>query len=310
VWSSVDGAEWRLEVRQAPWEGRHCAGCVVHGDKMWVVGGDINQGHYQHDVWCSSDGIDWTCTCENAPWGQPHPRTLHITMAFEDAIWVLGGQTMPEMWSDYHSHSFKLPKDSQIFHADAWRSRDGKHWECVADNLPWAPRGMIGGSAVLNGRMWLLGGGTYATPQAPEELLLNDVWSSANGIEWTRHTAEAPWSARRYHDVCVWDEKLWVLEGCNEEPWIDDRTGKFAVITEVREVFEGDPGVGDLQQNRKDVWWSADGLEWHEVKGTPWAPRHAASVFVHNDAVWMVAGNNLTADVWKMTRSRSVAAAL
>ena len=37
VWSSVDGAEWRLEVRQAPWEGRHCAGCVVHGDKMWVV---------------------------------------------------------------------------------------------------------------------------------------------------------------------------------------------------------------------------------------------------------------------------------
>ncbi len=26
VWSSTDGADWQLEVRQAPWEGRHAAG--------------------------------------------------------------------------------------------------------------------------------------------------------------------------------------------------------------------------------------------------------------------------------------------
>ena len=76
----------------------------------------------QHDVWCSTNGIDWTCVCEEAPWGKPHPRTLHMTVAFDGAIWVLGGQTMPKMWSDYHSHSFRLPKGPQIFHADAWVS--------------------------------------------------------------------------------------------------------------------------------------------------------------------------------------------
>jgi hypothetical protein len=70
------------------------------------------------------------------------------------------------------------------------RSVDGARWECIADGLPWAPRGLIGGSAVLHGRMWLIGGGcaaaaltaaratipcyinaTYSVPVAPVEVL-------------------------------------------------------------------------------------------------------------------------------------------
>ena len=54
--------------------------------------------------------------------------------------------------------------------------------------------------------------------------------------------------------------------------------------------------------NRNDVWYSADGVNWHEVPNTPWKPRHAASVFVHDDALWMVAGNNMESDVWKLQR--------
>ena len=56
------------------------------------------------------------------------------------------------------------------------------------------------------------------------------------------------------------------------------------------------------QQNRNDVWHSADGVEWHEVPGTPWAPRHASSLFVYEDALWLVAGNNMQSDVWKLER--------
>ena len=51
-----------------------------------------------------------------------------------------------------------------------------------------------------------------------------------------------------------------------------------------------------------DVWHSSDGIVWHEVKNTPWQPRHAASVFVHDQALWMVAGNNMEPDVWKLRR--------
>jgi hypothetical protein len=43
-------------------------------------------------------------------------------------------------------------------------------------------------------------------------------------------------------------------------------------------------------------------VEWHEVKDTPWKPRHAASVFVFGDSLWMVAGNNMEPDVWKLRR--------
>ena len=41
------------------WEGRHTAGYAVFHDRMWIVGGDPLQGHYQPDVWSSADGKTW-----------------------------------------------------------------------------------------------------------------------------------------------------------------------------------------------------------------------------------------------------------
>jgi hypothetical protein len=257
VWSSADGRDWRLETH-APWENRHTAGYVVHDGWMWVVGGDAIQGHYQDDVWRSADGVAWERVTDRVPWG---PRVLHHTVAHHGRIFVIGGQTTPQF----------APADG-IFYADVWCSEDGRDWQRVADDRPWAPRGMIGGAAVFRGRIWLLGGGTYDTPARPERLFRNDVWSSPDGAVWERHVAAAPWPPRQYHDVAVWDDRLWVLEGWNRE-------------------------------NRNDVWCSADGVAWEEVPGTPWAPRHAASVFVFSDALWVVAGNNMTPDVWRLVRA-------
>jgi hypothetical protein len=130
---------------------------------------------------------------------------------------------------------------------------------------------MIGGVAVFRNRIWLLGGGTYDTPKIPKRKFYNDVWSTADGVRWTQHTAAAPWAARQYHDVAAWDGRLWVLEG-----------------------YAG--------ANRNDVWHSRDGVNWEELPATPWKPRHAASVFVHDGSLWMVAGNNMESDVWKLVR--------
>jgi hypothetical protein len=268
VWSSTDGATWTLEKPNTfldnnfddtkDWEGRHTAGYVVYKDKMWIVGGDVNQGHYQNDVWNSADGKMWTFVNkgQKVPWG---PRALHYTLVFKDKIWVMGGQTMPAF----------SPSD-EIFYRDIWNTADGVHWEKVAPREPyWSARGMIGGSVVFKDRMWILGGGTYDTPKTPQRKFFNDVWSSADGVNWTRHLEHAPWEPRQYHEVAVFDGKMWVLEGWNKT-------------------------------NRKDVWYSADGVNWHEVPNTPWNPRHAASVFVHHNALWMVAGNNMEKDVWKL----------
>lgn len=272
VWSSADGQDWTLvkpntflDAKFDPasdWEGRHTAGYVVYKDKMWIVGGDVNQGHYHFDVWNSADGKSWTYVNRDkpVPWG---PRALHYTLVFQDKIWVIGGQTVPQ-----------FARADEVVHRDAWTSTDGVNWQKVEPREPcWSPRGMIGGAAVLNGRIWMLGGGTYDTPKVPSRNYYNDVWSSADGVTWTRHTEAAPWHPRQYHDVAAFDGRLWVLEGYHQNGG-----------------------------NRKDVWHSADGVTWHEVPNTPWKPRHAASVYVHDNALWMVAGNNMQSDVWKLVR--------
>lgn len=259
VWSSVNGKDWLLETPRAPWEGRHTAGCVVHRNRMWVVGGDPIQGHYQNDVWSSADGVRWELATARAPWG---PRVLHYTVAFDDRIWVIGGQTLPQ-----------FAPEAEAFYNDVWCSRDGIEWERVLENAPWSPRGMIGGGAVHRGRIWLLGGGTYDTPGRPERELFNEVWSSTDGASWKLHACCPAWEPRQYHEVAVFDDQLWVIEGYS-------RTG-----------------------NRSDVWHSVDGVHWHEVPDTPWAPRHAASVFVHDDSLWVVTGNNMQSDSWRLTRA-------
>ncbi len=276
VWSTRDGVAWTMEKPNtfldknfdpaSDWEGRHTAGYVVHKEKMWIVGGDVNQGHYQNDVWNSSDGRNWNLVNRDrpVPWG---PRALHYTVAFQGKIWIMGGQTMPA-----------FSPSEEIFYRDIWNSDDGVNWVQVKPREPyWSARGMIGGSAVFKDRIWVLGGGTYDTPKTPARNFYNDVWSSPDGVNWTRHLEQSPWSPRQYHEVAVFDDRLWVLEGYNKS-------------------------------NRNDVWYSADGVEWHEVPNTPWKPRHAASVFVHEGALWMVAGNNMESDVWKLRRKTKPAA--
>jgi len=270
VWSSAGGMEWRRDKANTfldasfdatkDWEGRHTAGYAVFKDKMWIIGGDVNQGHYHFDVWNSSDGKEWTHVNKGkpVPWG---PRALHYTVTHDNKIWVIGGQTIPQ-----------LAKEKEIFYRDIWNTTDGIHWtEVKPKGTFWPQRGMIGGSAVFQGKIWILGGGTYDTPKMPTRKFFNDVWSSVDGIIWTQHVDKAPWESRQYHDVAVFDGSLWIMEGY-------------------------------ASGNRNDVWHSADGVHWHELPKTPWAPRHAASVFVHDNALWMVAGNNMESDVWKLTR--------
>lgn len=274
VWRSRAGATWELIKPNtfhdttfdptADWEGRHTAGYAVFRDRMWIVGGDVNQGHYQNDVWNSTDGKTWKLINPDqpVPWA---PRALHYTVVHQDRLWVIGGQTMP---------AFAKGEIGERFYRDIWTTEDGVTWTEIKPREPyWSARGMIGGSAVLHGRIWILGGGTYDTPQTPSRKFHNDVWSSADGVTWTQHTAAAPWKPRQYHDVAAWDGRLWVLEG-----------------------YHRDGG------NRNDVWHSADGVTWDEIPDTPWKPRHAASVFVHDGALWMVAGNNMQSDVWKLHR--------
>lgn len=313
VYSSSDGETWVLETPEAPWEGRHTAGAAVHDGRMWIIGGDPIQGHYQPDVWSSRDGKIWECATTHAPWGD---RILHMTAAFNGALFVMGGQSSPSFGGQAGQRVVaETGSTEDVYHADVWRSVDGASWTCVADDCPWAPRGMISGSAILDGRMYLLGGGTYETASEPGRFFYNDVWSTADGVEWRQDCAECPWDPRQYHDIAVFDDRLWVLAGGTFggstleekkyrtiEQMIADRAADPKVST-----MKANPRTGKPDTNRNDCWFSTDGQEWHELVDTPWLPRHANSVFVFDDSLWMVSGNNgdhvtLESDAWRLNR--------
>ena len=269
VWSSHNGLNWVRTKDNTfvnknfnpllDWEGRHTAGYVLYKNKMWIIGGDANQGKYISDIWNSSDGKNWNLINSEPPWS---PRVLHHTFVFNGRIFVIGGQTLPQFASS-----------EEKFFNDIWSSDDGIHWKKESDSSNFSPRGMIGGNAVFKGNVWILGGGTYNTPKSPKRNFFNDVWNSKNGIDWNLVVNTSPWEPRQYHDITVWDNKLWIIGGVNK---------KF--------------------KNLNDVWFSENGLNWIELPNTPWKERHASSIFVFKNSLWVVTGNNMENDVWKLEK--------
>eukprot|EP01052_Picozoa_sp_SAG31_P029798 SAG31_NODE_2996_length_4803_cov_8.948342_7_plen_284_part_00 len=234
---------------------------------------------------------------EAAPWPE---RALHMVCSFKGAIWVMGGQSNAPVQSAFIAGTagkYEKQEERGGELRDVWCSTDGKDWTLVTDSAPWGPRGMItganGGVAVHQGMMWILGGGhvgphgvslsslKYWLPDQPrmrDRLYYNDVWCSADGVEWTRRLERAPWDARSYHDVATFDGRLWVLAGCNTEA---DSLAQVGV-----------------DGNMNDVWHSADGVSWEQLgtgpsfdSSTPWAIRHAMGVFVQGNALYIAAGN-------------------
>ena len=330
VWSSTDGAAWTRERDNTylsrptfdytnDWEGRHFAGYLSFGGSMWIVGGDPNQGHYQTDVWKSTDGRTWTRTDAFAP-RQPYStldtdpdsptfgtlvwnpraraseesqfgmRALHVVGVLGDRMLVLGGQRIAQYVNpDWPGRPAKILDD-------VWSSRDGVTFSEAAKVGPrWAPRGLVSEAVEHDGRLWLVGGGALDDPGAgaTKREYRNDVWSTRDGAAWERSPGEAPFSPRIWHNVKVFDGRLWVLCG-----------------------YDGsEPGAGRMADNLADAWYSADGTNWYEASPPAgFVPRHAATAWAHAGSLFVGSGNAIGpdpaapsgpgvwyADVWKLS---------
>ena len=152
-----------------------------------------------------------------APYCTPRWKyVILLHLPFHNRLWVMGGQTAPG-FAEAEEH----------FYDDIWASPNGIKWNKMVPQEPhWCSRGMIGGHVVFKDRIWILGGGKYDTPQTPDRAFYNDVWSSHDGIHWHCHIQHAPWTARQYHEVAVFDGRMWVLEGWNQsnrnDVWYSD----------------------------------------------------------------------------------------
>ncbi len=270
VWSSINGKNWikskpntftKNPHNQNDWAGRHTGGVRVFKNQVFIFGGDANQGKYHSDVWTSTDAINWKNLLFKVPWS---PRVLFNSFIFNDKIWILGGQTLPQ-----------FSEAEEIFYNDIWSSENGIDWKLESKNAPFPQRGMIIGQAELNGKIYIIGGGTYETPKNPERKFYNDVWESGDGISWKCISKNNKWAPRQYHSVIVWDNKIWIIGGYSKDG------------------------------NLNDVWFSEDGIEWQELQNTPWSIRHATHVTIFNDQLWVISGSSLTSDVWKLERIKN-----
>lgn len=168
-------------------------------------------------------------------------------------------------------------------------------WEQVADSAPWVPRDSAG-ELVFDGRMWILGG---YTPK-----LTSDVWSSPDGLHWTR-AGTVPTDAGINVPVafCL-DGRMWV--SANDGGLYSSRDG----MSWIREqddppwggrycagcaVHEGRVWVMGGQRDGRvynDVWSSVDGRRWvEETSAADWSPRQLfGNVVSHAGRLWVVGG--------------------
>ena len=116
----------------------------------------------------------------------------------------------------------------------------------------------------------MFGGGNYT----PKYCTTNDVWSSADGVNWTCETSSAPWAPRMWFGAAVYRNRIWVLGGWCKET-----------------------------DNHGDVWHSADGKNWQRLETkTCWKSRHEHSVLVFKDKLWVFGGHArpLSSEVWSL----------
>ncbi|MCH9692075.1 MAG: hypothetical protein K0U59_08465 [Gammaproteobacteria bacterium] len=266
TWKSIDyGKSWNLvsSATKIPWAARAYFQAVSNNGYMYVLGGQDSEAvpnpdcetsmvpnvpclpfilasNFFNDVWRSVDGEYWEQMTDDAKWS---PRAGLSSVVHRDWIYVMGGSINDD------SVITGPGGPPRIYYNDVYRSRDGKHWEAVISNAPWAPR--AGAAVISKGQfIYLLGGeGGFAcndaTPRCPP--YFNDVWRSPDGLSWQLVTEAAGWSPRPGHQC----EKL-----------LDEMIcfGGFGLSEDPTDPFK--------PSNPTDIWVSSDGEKWRELKGT------------------------------------------
>ncbi len=303
------GPSWTKVTGAAAWAPRDSSGEVVYNGKMWLMGGWFTSDDVPpRDVWSSSNGTDWTRVTAQAGWKH---SDLPTSLVFNNKMWMMAG------W-----YGGRKPFASSS--NEVWCSTNGADWQQITAKAPWCPR--VGAAGlVFAGKMWVLGG-LKDYYNGTDKDLLNDVWFSADGKNWTQATAQAPWAPRAYHGAIVLNNRMWVMGGGNYRPgWLgyndvwSSSDGKnwtkatdhapwspriwFSMVDYRGRMWVLGGWSDKPSKNWNDVWYSTNGNDWKELK-TPevWSPRHEHSAWVFQDKLWIAAGNPwpLVNDVWRI----------
>ncbi|MCC6143567.1 MAG: hypothetical protein IT368_07150, partial [Candidatus Hydrogenedentes bacterium] len=323
VWSSEDGVHW--DMHRAPWPARSSAIAAVYNNQLWIMGGSPSDYDYKAltDIWSTEDGQTWVRRAGVAPVAIADP------LVFQDKLWLIrAGATMPHTiwctsdgstWTQSDGLATKIVYDTcglapVVFQGEFWafttgtdggtntfRSANGFNWTPVS--LPyWRPRASHG-STVFKDQLWITGG--------TDGTVLNDVWSSTDGIAWDQVTPAAPWPPRSEHGTAVFADKLWVMGGTDGNAWLKDvwqsADGKeWSLVTE-NAPFSKVRGQAFVFRNRlwlvgdNNLWHTGDGAHWAAVpQDPPWKRDSGLKVAVLNDRLYLCAGSTQSSTEYEL----------
>jgi hypothetical protein len=263
---------------------------VAFGGNLWMVG--------QKAAWSSPDGVTWTRHAKH-DWGE---RIWLSGIYFAGKLWQTGGMRYQE----------------RELTNEIWSSADGSSWQ-KAGNAGWEPR-KGHALAVFKNKLWLFGGTSRIARDFESLDMKNDVWSSPDGLKWTREVAQAPWSPRDSPQVVVLRDTLYMVGAQGmADVWRSADGKNWARLTAEASwkkrfdmgvhVFDGMIwvfGGRDLNPDHhkgalNDVWFSWNGTEWfRHAEHAPWSVRSGGNSAVFRNQLWIFSGKHTGANpVWK-----------
>jgi hypothetical protein len=264
AWMSRDGKDWTKT--ELPDSGLNSAyqKYVQFNGAIYALGsltGNYERFAVTPKILKTTDFKKWETVAETSNLPQ---RVFYGLLVFDNKMWMLGGF------------------DGSRYHNDVWNSPDGVTWKLVAKSTAWSPRNAVA-VTVFKDRIWLIGGGVIDGDRDPNPNSRNEIWSSADGIDWRREATRISENGRYAGgSVAVWDDKLWLV------------------------------GVNRGNEFQSGVMSSDDGKTWSEMKA-PWSPRGAVAVWTFGGKLWMTGGKSshvengeikfvYSNDVWAMSR--------
>lgn len=230
IWTSTDGKIWSLVTETADFGARNRHRCVVHDNKLWVVGGKDGSGTEYTDVWFTSNGTDWET--DTAPEGGLLAGSNFALISNGEDLYVFGVAPFFGVSSAYKrdstgwaalatppysgdgSFGYALLKGTMYVAGgidsaqstarnNIYYTADGETWDLATGAFTaraFAP--MIN----INDILYLVGGNNLT-------VRLNEVWSSTDGLEFKQVADEVGFAARSSHAAAASDSLLCIIAG-------------------------------------------------------------------------------------------------
>lgn len=219
IFYSTDGRHWKKapassssNVRFRPLYQHQV---VVHDNKLYVIGGrmanvrnnassgsgGLSDTFDSSEVWSSFDGIGWTKVNAATAAKKFTPRSSHVAISYNNALFVIGGRSMR-----YRNSHLSVTNMKDVY----FSTNGGRDWtKHTTASLPSALSGhqaaVLGTGA--NAKVVITGGYNASLGRESQDTL------HFNGQTITKANANSQFGARQGHAMVNFKGKLWVNNG-------------------------------------------------------------------------------------------------